>query len=423
MSRDSTAASHSSEGLLRAAVLSGPVVSIAAEGSPILVAAARLQSMRPDDPTLRFASGWGASWAEAEQRCLLEAAERCSAQFFGTEPVERTTFAALRSAAVAPPELLLVDEAQYERRARWNRLHPGLNSLPVRWREHRPLDWLLCQHGLSSEPAWLPAGLCLLGHDKDRASGLAPADSSGVAAGKSIEDAAVRAFLELIERDAVAIWWYGRIARPQLELKALNEPLVWAYADWSRSRGRILRLLDLSHDFEIPVTAAIAHDAAGASIAFGFGAGRSMAEAGRHAVGELAQCESNLSLIEARVNAAGLRGLTPEARALFRWWRLARLSDQPHLVGYGRVQAKRGRVRPLSIQNARSMCRRRALRFLAIDLTRPGIGIPVARVVVPGLRPMWSRFAPGRLYDVPVALGWRRRRIARAALNPIPLMI
>ena len=55
--------------------------------------------------------------------------------------------------------------------------------------------------------------------------------------------------------------------------------------------------------------------------------------------------------------------------------------------------------------------------------TRPGIGVPVIRVAVPGLRHLWARFAPGRLYDVPVQLGWRSRPIAARRLNPIPLMI
>src|SRR5690606_30411941 len=31
------------------------------------------------------------------------------------------------------------------------------------------------------------------------------------------------------------------------------------------------------------------------------------------------------------------------------------------------------------------------------------IGMPAVKVIVPGLRHFWARFAPGRLYDVPVA--------------------
>jgi ribosomal protein S12 methylthiotransferase accessory factor len=35
---------------------------------------------------------------------------------------------------------------------------------------------------------------------------------------------------------------------------------------------------------------------------------------------------------------------------------------------------------------------------------------------------MSPRFAPGRLYDVPVQLGWLRRPLRRADLNPVPMV-
>jgi ribosomal protein S12 methylthiotransferase accessory factor len=44
-------------------------------------------------------------------------------------------------------------------------------------------------------------------------------------------------------------------------------------------------------------------------------------------------------------------------------------------------------------------------------------------VVVPGLRPFWSRYAPGRLYDVPVALGWLGQAVDEGDLNPIPFFL
>ncbi len=58
-----------------------------------------------------------------------------------------------------------------------------------------------------------------------------------------------------------------------------------------------------------------------------------------------------------------------------------------------------------------------------LDQTRPDIGIPVVRVVVPGLRHFWARFAPGRLYDVPVALGRLAKATRYENLNPIPLFV
>ncbi|MGH2585968.1 MAG: YcaO-like family protein, partial [Dehalococcoidia bacterium] len=58
---------------------------------------------------------------------------------------------------------------------------------------------------------------------------------------------------------------------------------------------------------------------------------------------------------------------------------------------------------------------------LALDQTRPDVQVPVVRVIVPGLRHFWARFAPGRLYDVPVQLGWLRQPLREEELNPIPL--
>ena len=53
--------------------------------------------------------------------------------------------------------------------------------------------------------------------------------------------------------------------------------------------------------------------------------------------------------------------------------------------------------------------------------TRTDVGMPVVKVVVPGLRHFWARFAPGRLYDVLVALGWRPAPRAEEDLNPVPV--
>jgi hypothetical protein len=45
--------------------------------------------------------------------------------------------------------------------------------------------------------------------------------------------------------------------------------------------------------------------------------------------------------------------------------------------------------------------------------------VPVARVIVPGMRHFYIRFAPGRLYDIPVKLGWLERPRTEAELNPV----
>jgi ribosomal protein S12 methylthiotransferase accessory factor len=65
----------------------------------------------------------------------------------------------------------------------------------------------------------------------------------------------------------------------------------------------------------------------------------------------------------------------------------------------------------------------KGLEVLVLDQTRPDIGLAVARVVVPGLRHFWARFAPGRLYDVPVELGWVARPLTEDELNPVAMFL
>ena len=59
------------------------------------------------------------------------------------------------------------------------------------------------------------------------------------------------------------------------------------------------------------------------------------------------------------------------------------------------------------------------LDFLVLNQTRPDIEVPVVRVIVPGIRHFYRRFAPGRLYDVPVQLGWLKKPVKEGQLNPI----
>jgi oxazoline/thiazoline synthase len=58
-----------------------------------------------------------------------------------------------------------------------------------------------------------------------------------------------------------------------------------------------------------------------------------------------------------------------------------------------------------------------------MDQTRPDIGLSAVKVIVPGLRHFWPRFGPGRLYDVPVRLGWIDRPRPEADLNPVHLFL
>jgi ribosomal protein S12 methylthiotransferase accessory factor len=64
------------------------------------------------------------------------------------------------------------------------------------------------------------------------------------------------------------------------------------------------------------------------------------------------------------------------------------------------------------------VARRAGYDFLVLDQTRPDVEVPVVRVIVPGLRHFYKRFGPGRLYDVPVKMGWLDQPLREEELTP-----
>jgi ribosomal protein S12 methylthiotransferase accessory factor len=103
-----------------------------------------------------------------------------------------------------------------------------------------------------------------------------------------------------------------------------------------------------------------------------------------------------------------------------------RLQNYPFLTPSGVTKVKPGSDPRLgSLDNTRdqvtacvNVAKRQGLDFLVLDQTRPDIEVPAARVIVPGLRHFYLRLAPGRLYDVPVKLGWLDRPTPEDELTP-----
>ncbi len=74
------------------------------------------------------------------------------------------------------------------------------------------------------------------------------------------------------------------------------------------------------------------------------------------------------------------------------------------------------------IEHCRALVEAKGLEFLELNQTRPDIGMPVVRVIVPGMRHFGARFAPGRLYDVPVNMGWIKHGFDESELNQNPVI-
>ncbi|MFE1407600.1 TOMM precursor leader peptide-binding protein [Streptomyces sp. NPDC058770] len=373
-----------------------------------------------------LSGGKGVTETEARVSALCEAVERYSGTRHGDEAVVRDTFRALGDAAVHPNACQLYGERQFRDRDRWNSAGSRLSHVPERFDVDRPTEWTPVWSLTSGRQRLLPTSMLYYG-DGWGTDGLS-ADSNGNAAGSSPEDALVQGFLELVERDAVALWWYNRTRQPAIDLDAWDEPYVDRIREGCAGLNREVWALDLTSDLGIPVVAALSRrvDKPAEDVIFGFGAHFDPQLAVRRALTEMGQLLP--AVCDARPDHTGYRITDPEP---LEWWRRATTAGEPYLAPDPTAPARtpahwsyapRGDLLD-DIAAITGLVRAHGMELLVLDQTRPDLGLPVVKVIVPGLRPFWARFAPGRLYDVPVALGRRSEAVAYEDLNPVPLFV
>ena len=375
--------------------------------------------------------GRGFTRRQAIVSCLAEGAEGLSARRRGDEAVVTSCYRDVAGSALHPEQLLHFSPRQYAGREAWNQTHGGHNWVPARFEESWSIDWVEAASLVDGQVSLIPASACYFDYtDKRRTAPFCAANSNGCASAATLDEAVVRGFCELVERDAVAMWWYGRIRRPAIDLDSVDEADVRALRAWLTAQGRQLWVLDLTADLEIPVTAAISADREGKQIIFGFGAHLYPRQALRAALTELQQIAASAAMISQHYKTTEDPATEPSAMALLKWIRTASLLTERYLqpataatIPYDLWCRRFHRGSVASLDDLREICGRHQLTCLVVDLTRGDIGIPTARVVAPDLRHFWARFGPGRLYDVPEKLQWLPRRLSEDELNPVPLFL
>ncbi|MFI7300068.1 TOMM precursor leader peptide-binding protein [Streptomyces sp. NPDC050121] len=368
-------------------------------------------------------SGKGITELHAKVSALAEALERYSGYFQGDEPRRRGSYRELAPLAVHPDSVQLFDRRQFEDRVAWNRTHGPFHQVTEPFDEDAPLDWTPVWSLTEQRQRLAPTSL-LYYNAPDADTGLCRATSNGAAAGTSLEDAVVHGCLELVERDAVALWWYNRTRQPGVALDQ-RDPWIARMRAVLRELGRTVWALDLTSDLGIPVVAAVSAriGRTAEDIVLGFGAHFDPRVALRRALTELNQMLPPLTA-ETTDGTSAYQGTDPEA---LDWFRHATTANQPYLLPAARRSTRPpAALRPPAdaaeqVHALVALLRRHGLDVLVLDQTRPDVELPVAKVMIPGLRPHWAGFGPGRLFDVPVALGRLTRPTDYADLNPLPL--
>jgi len=352
--------------------------------------------------------GKGSTAEQSEASALMEAIERYSGIFQGDEIRMTRKFTDFAPGdAILPNDVQLFSQAQFETR-----------HIPQPDGSHPVPDPLDPSDKIEWSPAWslrdrrfrhLPTGLLYFFYRGFHT------DSNGCAAGNTREEAIVQGFLELVERDAYAIWWYNRSQHAELDLSEFDDAYVRDMRTQFADAGRKIWVLDITNDIGIPTYVAIMHWMQGGqeNIEFGSGAHFDRRIALLRALTELSQFLSIGMMGGASGEKPSLDGITP-----------LKLEDYPFLIPSANpiLPPAAGLTVHDNTRDQVNACveiaSRAGMDFLVLDQTRPDVEVSVVRVLVPGLRHFYKRFGPGRLYDVPVKLGLLDRSLPEDELTP-----
>ncbi|MBY0318272.1 MAG: YcaO-like family protein [Reyranella sp.] len=313
-------------------------------------------------------AGTGLSFREAFESCVGEGVEYASQFMSADDPVALLPEDdALAGASPALHELW-TRLAGYRRRAR-----------------HTPTAWVNAADLASGEPVRVPVDLCFR-----RPPDLRDLDppwplSTGTGAGLGPLDAALHGLLELVERDAVALWWRG--GRPAHVISNASGNAMLEHLRGGPTHRRAW-LLDVTSDVGVPVVVAASCNDDGFGLCCGFAARPTQAKAAEAAVREMAQMELAHHLSEVKRQTQGEACLSEldrrhierfrsidvkTTRALHPVAPPRRLQDLPEAEGLVTLRMIRQGLESVGL----SPC--------VLNLTRSEIGVPAVRVLCPGL--------------------------------------
>jgi YcaO-like protein with predicted kinase domain len=345
-------------------------------GIPVAVA------VRPNSRSVSVSQGKGLDLPQAMASALMEACEGFHAEEIG--PTRRLSYRTLSAGEnVVDPATLSAGGRLFD--------------------PDEPIAWIEGHDLLRKEPCWLPAEIVHTDYTL-RPDGYFLAGSNGLASGNDLVEAVNAALYELVERDGVALWAARPIDRRTaciVDLASVDDADCHSLLDKYLAAGIVVRLWNVTTDVGIAAFLCDIRDpsagdptrlrrfhGSGCHVDRNIALARALTEAAQTRLTYIAGIRDDLSASEyedapeSEIGDALLDALVREAMpiafqkvptfgaddlAADLRWTLGRLVA----VGIGRV--------------------------LAVDLTRPEFGIPVVRLVVPGLEwdPHHPHYRPG----------------------------
>lgn len=266
----------------------------------------------------------------------------------------------------------------------------SLYCIPRKYKGEK-IPWVSGLSLTSGGNVLIPAEFCFPLQDRIHSRNtVAFCNSEGLAAGADYCDAFLQASLELIEKDAVGIWWANRIACPVVDINVapIRAHLLHIFS----SLGLEYKIFNLSFDFPIPVYAVVSYaNEMIQHITFG--------------------CHLDVEI-------ALERAITEHHQAILLKGspKNFKLSDFQFLSGKNHdwihseefTQKKYNNFKDTN-QSLLDLFKERSLEVVVVESSLVNTPIRVLRVCVPGMVSGFSRLGSKRLNSVPIKLGLRAR--------------
>lgn len=379
----------------------------------------------------RMGAGKGWTAAAARAAAVGEAVERYCANHWDPRRCVVAALCDVGMDVITPADCVLYDAEQYAR--------PEWPHRP--WREDQPITWITGVGLPDGEPVAVPAVMTYLTTHPpaNPQEHFAPLTSNGLAAGPTVDAAALGGLCELIERDALMIAWMNRLPAIELEL-ADAAGLPGALHRHYAALDVELRAFVLPTD--LPATVVLAM-----SVEDRPGVPAAVVGMGCHPAPLSALTKGLFELCQGRPAEAGRYRESPPEGRLDRPEDVVTLDDHSAFasvalrrgefgfLGAGgasmpvaRLDQRREAEAGEELERCATALRELGHRAAYVDLTLPDVGAcgyRVVRVVAAGLQPIHfgygqERLGGRRLFSVPQRLGLRNAPTVASDLNRCP---
>lgn len=214
--------------------------------------------------------GKGKTEDQAISSGIGEALEKFAIFFSKRVDVFNKVYTEDKSNHLNPLEIFGYSDKQYTHRDYWNKLCSNL-IVPDVFNNSISLDWTASYCLKNNKKIYVPTCYVFPHREFNNKERFFYVSNNGVASGNSTSEALLHSVYELIERDAVGLWWYTKAKYPRIDSNFINSEFFVKAKYGLKRNGYNVYLINLMNDLPIYTVAAIAYSEVDNSCLLGFG--------------------------------------------------------------------------------------------------------------------------------------------------------